>query len=203
MIKIGLLGHCHYTRVALHHMLADLYGQKGGVAIFPPNELHVEAAVKTTRLDYLVISGYQDMLFLSSVNTLLRNLYYDPKRLIVLSEQRLLPLIRHFLTPHCTHFDFIPLDQQCGALHRRLQVALFSPFAPRTKTKHIRCLLSSREYVVMKALYSGISVADLCTELNLSAKTVSAHKLNALEKLHYPQAGITNHALVRAALQVS
>lgn len=202
MIKIGLLGQCHYTGMALQHMLADLYGQKGEVAVFPLNELHVEAAVKTIRLDYLVISGYQDMLFLSSVNTLLRNLDYDPKRLIVLSEQRLLPLIKHFLTPHCTHFDFIPLEQQCGALHRRLQVALFSPL-PRTKTKHIRCLLSSREYVVMKALYSGMSVADLCTELSVSEKTVSAHKLNALEKLHYPQAGVNHHSLVRAALQVS
>ncbi len=203
MIKIGLLGHCHYTRVALHHMLASLYGQKGEVAIFPLNELHVEAAVKTTRLDYLIISGNQDMLFMSSVNTLLRTLYYDPKRLIVLSEQRLLPLIRHFLTPHCTHFDFISRDQHCAGLHRRLQVALFSPLAPRTKTKHIRSLLSSREYMVMRALYSGISVADLCTELSVSEKTVSAHKLHALEKLHYRQAGITNHALVRAALQVS
>ena len=57
--------------------------------------------------------------------------------------------------------------------------------------------LSDREYEVFQLLVAGISVTDIATRLNLSAKTVSTHKARLMEKL-----GIDNPAdLVKYAMQ--
>src|SRR4051812_4474740 len=57
--------------------------------------------------------------------------------------------------------------------------------------------LSDREYEVFQLLVAGVSVTDIATRLNLSAKTVSTHKARLMEKL-----GIDNQAdLVRYAVR--
>ncbi len=57
--------------------------------------------------------------------------------------------------------------------------------------------LSDREYQVFRLLVAGESVSGIAARLNLSAKTVSTHKANLMEKL-----GIDNPAdLVRYALR--
>jgi len=56
--------------------------------------------------------------------------------------------------------------------------------------------LSDREYEVFQLLVAGVSVTDIATRLNLSAKTVSTHKARLMEKL-----GIDNPAdLVKYAM---
>jgi len=57
--------------------------------------------------------------------------------------------------------------------------------------------LSDREYEVFQLLVAGVSVTDIGTRLNLSAKTVSTHKARLMEKL-----GIENQAdLVRYSMR--
>ncbi len=57
--------------------------------------------------------------------------------------------------------------------------------------------LSDREFEVFRLLVNGASVTDIATRLTLSAKTVSTHKANLLQKM-----GFTNQSeLIRYALK--
>jgi DNA-binding NarL/FixJ family response regulator len=56
-------------------------------------------------------------------------------------------------------------------------------------------LLSDREFEVMRRLGSGLTVSQIATELELSAKTVSTYRTRILEKMHVE----TNAELVRYA----
>ena len=57
--------------------------------------------------------------------------------------------------------------------------------------------LSNREFEVMCLLISGQSVTDIAEQLNLSAKTVSTHKANLMQKM-----SMQNHSeLVRYAVK--
>jgi DNA-binding NarL/FixJ family response regulator len=57
-------------------------------------------------------------------------------------------------------------------------------------------LLSDREFQVFSMIVQGRTVTDIATELNLSVKTVSTHKLHVLEKMGYSnQAELVRYAL--------
>ena len=57
--------------------------------------------------------------------------------------------------------------------------------------------LSDREFQVFRMLVTGTSVTDIARELHLSAKTVSTHKTNLMQKL-----GVSNQSeLLRYALK--
>ncbi len=57
--------------------------------------------------------------------------------------------------------------------------------------------LSDREFEVFKLLVAGVSVTEIGTRLNLSAKTVSTHKANLMQKM-----GLSNQSeLIRYAIK--
>ena len=56
--------------------------------------------------------------------------------------------------------------------------------------------LSDREFQVFRMIAEGKSVSDIAERLNLSAKTVSTHKANLMQKMHMETAG----ELIRYAL---
>ncbi|MDB4906874.1 MAG: Response regulator containing a CheY-like receiver domain and an DNA-binding domain [Gemmatimonadetes bacterium] len=57
--------------------------------------------------------------------------------------------------------------------------------------------LSAREFEVLRLLAAGVSVTEIATRLNLSAKTVSTHKANLMQKM-----GLQNASeLVRYAMK--
>jgi Response regulator containing a CheY-like receiver domain and an HTH DNA-binding domain len=49
--------------------------------------------------------------------------------------------------------------------------------------------LSDREFQVFRMLAEGRSVSDIAERLHLSAKTVSTHKANIMQKMHMETAG--------------
>lgn len=56
--------------------------------------------------------------------------------------------------------------------------------------------LSDREFQVLRMLVAGTSVTDIATQLHLSAKTVSTHKTNLMQKLGVPnQSELLRYAL--------
>jgi DNA-binding NarL/FixJ family response regulator len=57
--------------------------------------------------------------------------------------------------------------------------------------------LSDREFEVFRLIAIGVSVTDIAARLNLSAKTISTHKSNLMQKM-----GLTNQSeLIRYALK--
>ncbi|WP_189388975.1 hypothetical protein [Buttiauxella sp. B2] len=56
---------------------------------------------------------------------------------------------------------------------------------------------------VLKAVFPGIPVVDLCAKFMLSEKTLSSHKVRALEKLQCTKRNVSHHAMQVAALQVN
>lgn len=203
MIKIGLLGDCHYTQVALSHILKTLYQDQlqGDVHITPLHELDANAWRKAAHLDCLIVFGELHLSFGDSLDNLLKAFCHHPKRIIVLTEKQLTPLITHFLSPYCRRFYFISLGQTLAGIQQGLHAALFSRARPRMKTVNISSRLTVREYQVLKAVFSGVPVADLCAKFMVSEKTLSSHKMRALEKLQCTKRNISHHAMLTAALQ--
>lgn len=57
--------------------------------------------------------------------------------------------------------------------------------------------LSDREFEVFRLIAAGMSVTDIATRLNLSAKTISTHKANLMQKM-----GLNNQSeLIRYAIK--
>jgi len=65
-------------------------------------------------------------------------------------------------------------------------------------------LLTDREREVLKLLADGFSSKDLAARLNLSVKTVDAHKYNLMRKLDiHNRAGLVKYAIRKKLVQVS
>lgn len=65
-------------------------------------------------------------------------------------------------------------------------------------------LLTDREREVLKLLADGFSSKDLALRLNLSVKTVDAHKYNLMRKLDiHNRAGLVKYAIRKKLVQVS
>jgi DNA-binding NarL/FixJ family response regulator len=72
----------------------------------------------------------------------------------------------------------------------------------RTGTRYD--LLTDREREVLKLLADGFSSKDLALRLNLSVKTVDAHKYNLMRKLDiHNRAGLVKYAIRKKLVQVS
>ncbi|CNL80251.1 helix-turn-helix transcriptional regulator [Yersinia aldovae] len=202
MIRIGLLGHCHYTRVALSYMLTTMYQDKDIIEIIILDKINAHTIRESENLDYLIVSGYQHISFHYSLKVLLGKFFHNPLQLIVLTEPQLTPLIAHFFAQYCHGIYFIRLSESCIAIQQQLREILFSRKLPNTVCISIRSLLTRRELEVMKALFSGVSVRDLCVQLSVSEKTISTHKSRAQDKLQYFQKDIFHHIMLIDALQI-
>ena len=62
-------------------------------------------------------------------------------------------------------------------------------------------LLSDREFQVFSMIVQGKTVTDIATELSLSVKTVSTHKMRVLEKMNFTnQAELVRYAIAHRLL---
>ncbi|CQI92503.1 LuxR C-terminal-related transcriptional regulator [Yersinia frederiksenii] len=201
MIKIGLLGNCHYTNVALNHMLKEIYKYRDGIEITVLSKLDLENLRKSESLDFLIVTGYSHTSFHCLLKFLLGKFYHKSLRLIVLTEPQITPLMTHFLTEYSHRTTFIRLNESYVTIKQHLESTLLSDVEPNAEYISIRRILTRREFFIMKALYSGIQVRDLCNKLTISEKTVSSHKLSARDKLQYSRQVLLNYTMLMDALQ--
>lgn len=68
----------------------------------------------------------------------------------------------------------------CGEVTAKLTQCIINTFS-----KHPHELLSSRELQILLLLVNGKSMAEVAHELNLSAKTVSTHKMRLMQKMGF------------------
>ncbi|WP_420895927.1 LuxR C-terminal-related transcriptional regulator [Yersinia bercovieri] len=57
-------------------------------------------------------------------------------------------------------------------------------------------LLTGREYQIVRSIFSGGTVKELSAKLNLSNKTISGHKINALWKMRFSRHDLFHHAVL-------
>lgn len=203
MVRIGLLGNCHYTHVALNHMLTEIYHDRGELEVIILNELDSNSILKAESLDYLIVTGYKHTFFHYSLKNLICKFYHKSLRLIILTEARVTPLITHFFTQYDCLIHFIRLNKPYTTIRLRLKDTLFFNMKMNAKCINIRHILTRREICIMKSLYSGIRVRDLCTRLTLSEKTISSHKSSAQEKLQYFKQDLLHHTMLKDALHIN
>ncbi len=99
-------------------------------------------------------------------------------------------------------------DVQRGGsyLSPRMLSQLVDDFRSRVKTATRTprfATLTSREKEVLKMLAEGQSVKEIATDLNLSVKTIEAHKFNLMRKLDiHNKAQLVQYAIQRKIIQI-
>ncbi len=92
-------------------------------------------------------------------------------------------------------------------LSPRMQSQLVDDFRSRIKSANQLprfATLTPREREVLKVLAEGNSVKDVACDLNLSVKTVEAHKFNLMRKLNiHNKAQLVQHAFQKKIIKIS
>ncbi len=92
-------------------------------------------------------------------------------------------------------------------LSPRMLSQLVDDFRSRVRTDHHKprfATLTPREKEVLKMLAEGLSVKEIASSLNLSGKTIEAHKFNLMRKLDiHNKAQLVQYAIQKKVIQLS
>jgi DNA-binding NarL/FixJ family response regulator len=82
--------------------------------------------------------------------------------------------------------EYLPKGSSAELIINCVKRAALMPQPRRTKrnVEDLHSALSSRQYDVLMKLVAGSTVTDIATELNLSVKTVSSHKIAVQKRLN-------------------
>ncbi|AJQ99057.1 hypothetical protein F652_1068 [Enterobacteriaceae bacterium bta3-1] len=194
MPQIAIVEQCHFIRNGLKNLLLDITQEQGN-----HTEIHTFNSISDidkcryksveSGLDSLILvvnasSGFYSLT--KGFHPFIENLVarIPSIKIIIICEDTLQRLAYHELRSHHSVSGIISTKSKIDDLKAQLENVIYSHNQPTRPNNPSRIMLTQREQQVINALLSGKSAAAIAGKLNVSQKTISAHKINALKKLN-------------------